>query len=586
MCDGTAPGTTTTTNSYIPIYGSYVDTQGATSEFIIPATTSRMDEMEGGTITNLSFYITNSPTTWGEPVIQVYMGEVEGTTISGISGPTSFTVVYEGVISNTQATMEIELEDPFTYEGGNLLIGTYVKTKSSTYKYTSFSGISAPSGSSRYRSSGTGSGTAQSFLPQTTFTYTPAGGVSCAKPKSLNAVDITAHTATLTWTAGADGQSNWDVYVTTDATDVPDDETEPTYQVTECTKALSGLTGETTYYAYVRSVCGGSDGNSTWAKKVFTTTVACPQPSLSYVANSNTAHTGTVSWTGNADNYELIYSTKYSFEPGDEGVVQVNLGSVNTYTLQDLTPETTYRIKVRANCGAVDGYSQWSNQVSFTTTATCVAPSSLSATATSNTITLRWTAGATDQDAWDIRYKTDSDDYTYIHIDNQTETSYTIPNLSPATTYNVNVRAYCDTEDQSKWGYSAYNQNSDLTVTTECAAVTLPYTCDFEGAVETSGNFSSYPVPKCWDRIEYKYGNYSPYSYYPYVYSYSSYAHSGTKSLRMYKTPNSANETIILPEIDEAFVMSNLQIRFWAMAGSSNNTLSVGIMENNVFTEV
>ena len=105
-----------------------------------------------------------------------------------------------------------------------------------------------------------------------------------------------------------------------------------------------------------------------------------------------------MSWTGTADNYELIYSTAYSFEPGDEGVTQINLGNVNTYTLQDLTPETTYRVKVRANCGAEDGYSQWSDQVSFTTTATCVAPSGLAATATATTITLIWTAGTTGQD--------------------------------------------------------------------------------------------------------------------------------------------------------------------------------------------
>ena len=32
--------------------------------------------------------------------------------------------------------------------------------------------------------------------------------------------------------------------------------------------------------------------------------------------------------------------------------------------------------------------------------------------------------------------------------------------------------------------------------------------------------------------------------------------------------------------------MTNLQIRFWAKAGSSNNTLSVGIMENGTFSEV
>ena len=700
------------------------------------------------------------------------------------------------------------------------------------------------------------------------------GNVTCAKPKNFNATGITAHTATLTWSAGAEGQSNWDVYVTTTASDVPDENTTPTYQVTECSKSLNNLTAQTTYYAYVRSACGGSDGNSKWAKKVFattrealavdashpysqdfetnndwgfangdltnqwcwggatnnggekamyisndngtsnaytlnsttvvfasklfnfsqgtytfvfdwkangesnsagtthydymrvalvpgdveftagstsasynslptgwvaldgghqlnkstswqtqtaevpvsgiytmvfiwrndsssgenppaaidnisisymtcprptnltasnvtgrtavltwkengtadnwtlqyatdasfsanlveisdgfivngnnvgygltglngetkyyvrvksncdsswsdvinfTTTATCEKPTLSYVTNSNTAHTGSVSWTGTADNYELIYSTAYSFEPGDEGVTQINLGSVNTYTLQDLTPETTYRVKVRANCGAEDGYSQWSSQVSFTTTATCVAPSGLSATATANTITLSWTAGTTGQDAWDIRYKTGSDDYTYVHLDGQTTTNYTITNLTPVTTYSVNVRAYCSDEDQSKWGYST-NQNSDLSVSTECAAIALPYSYGFEENLNTAAPYSSsYPMPKCWNAIRYQYGSYSPYTYYPYVCSTTNNSNygprTGGKFLLLYKAPSLTNELAVLPELDAN--IKNVQLRFWGRNGNGSSAypeVLVGVMTDpndaSTFTQV
>ena len=73
VCDGT------TTNSYVPIYGLYVDTQGQNSEFIIPAETEGMSAMEGGEISKLAFYISGTPSTWGSPTVQVYMGEVEGT---------------------------------------------------------------------------------------------------------------------------------------------------------------------------------------------------------------------------------------------------------------------------------------------------------------------------------------------------------------------------------------------------------------------------------------------------------------------------------------------------------------------------
>ena len=366
-------------------------------------------------------------------------------------------------------------------------------------------------------------------------------------------------------------------------------------------KGLSGLSPETKYYARVKSVLGNDE--SSWSDvKDFTTTATCEKPTLSYVLNSNTAYTGTVSWTGDANSYELIYSTATSFNPGDEGVTQINLGNVNTYTLQDLTPETTYRIKVRANCGAEDGYSQWSNQVNFTTLATCIAPSSLSATKTATTITLSWTAGTTDQDAWDIRYKKSTDsEYTYIHLDNHATTSHTIENLSPATAYSVNVRAFCSDTDQSKWGYSAYNQNSDLSVTTECGDLTMPYSCDFEGALETSQS-SNYPMPKCWTRKEYRGGYYGSYTYYPSVreasYSYP-YAHGGNgesattgKSMHFYKPNTSTDEAAILPEVDAQYTMSDLQISFWARLESyqTNKNLSVGVMTDpsniSTFVEV
>lgn len=154
----------TTKNTYIPVYGSYVDTQGAKSEFIIPAETTGMSALEGGSISKLTFYISGTPDTWGSPTIQVYMGEVTETTISAIHSPSDFTIVSTSVWSNQSSTIEVNLDTPFTYEGGNLLIGTYVQSKSSTYNSTSFYGVSATSGSSRYYTS-YGTGTAQSFLP-------------------------------------------------------------------------------------------------------------------------------------------------------------------------------------------------------------------------------------------------------------------------------------------------------------------------------------------------------------------------------------------------------------------------------------
>ncbi|MBQ2499709.1 MAG: fibronectin type III domain-containing protein, partial [Bacteroidales bacterium] len=219
-----------------------------------------------------------------------------------------------------------------------------------------------------------------------------------------------------------------------------------------------------------------------------------------------------------------------------------------------------------------------------TTLATCEAPSSLTdVSVTSSSINLSWTKGTDDQDAWQFRYKKTSEtDYTYVLVENHPENTYTLTGLEPATSYYVNVRAWCGGDDYSKWSFA--NQTYDKSITTACGALTLPYFCDFEGAVETTGHYSSCPVPKCWDRIEYASGSYQV-KYYPYIVSNDS-PYNGSKCLKFYKYSGTADETIILPEIDDAYDMSSLQVRFWAKAGSSNQKLQVGVMENNTFVLV
>ena len=767
-------------NQYIPMYGYYFDAY-TKSECILPA--NELTDMEGGTITGLTFYaktVATTNPTWGSANQKVFIKEVTGTTLGGsFSGMEGATIVFDGLLTMPTTSTDgytITFTEGYVYNGGNLLIGIYndVKGKYNKVEWYGVSGLT--SGVSAYGTNGSSLGSctynAQSFLPKTTFTYEPASTGGCAKPKNFNASNITAHTATLNWTAGDDSQSNWDVFVTTDTTIVPDDNTTPTYQVTECSKDLSGLTAQTNYYVYVRAVCAADD-KSQWAKKVFSTTrealtvdathpysqdfetsndwgfengsltnnwcwdsavnnggeksmyvskdggttyeyahgntvvyasklfsfaqgtytivfdwkangestydylrvalvpgdveftagtnlypgvgttnlpnnwialdggsklnlsdswqtqsaeaavsgtytmvfiwrndgsggtqppaaidnisisyMTCPRPTLSYVSYSNTAYTGSVSWTGStADAFEIAYRPKNDFDPSDytlSDVVRVQLENVSeyTYTLQNLSPETKYYIYIQANCGAEDGVSLWSNRVTFTTLATCLAPSYLTdEEVTSTSVILSWTKGAEDQDAWQFRYKKSSDsEYTYVLVENNPSNYYELTGLEPATSYDMNVRAWCGGDDYSKWSFA--NQSMDKSITTACAEVMMPYTCDFEGAVETGGHFSTYSVPKCWNRIEMQYGSYSPYTYYPYVYDYSSDAHGGTKSLRMYRTPNSATQTIIMPAIDDSYQMSDLQVRFWAKAGSSNNTLYVGIMESENFVEV
>ena len=346
VCDGSV------TNGKIPVNGLYVDTQGTTSEFIIPATTEGMDGMVGGTITKLTFYIPTPPATWGSPTIQLYMGEVTETTLSALHSPSDFTIVSESdEWDNTQTTIEVVLDDPYTYLGGNLLIGTYVKTKSSTYKTTNFAGISAESGASRYNN-GSGNGTAAAFLPKTTFTY-EAASTGCDMPTSLVADPVEAHEATLTWDGSSDtyaieikGGSYTDWYLVED------------YYMGK-TITISGLSADTPYQARVQSIC--TSGVSNWKTVSFTTPIACPAPTG--FAVTLTPGDGTVaefSWTeqGTATLWQLCLD--------DDETHLIDMDN-NPFTYDQFTPEQTYTAKVRAYCDDID-QSTWSNTITFTPT--------------------------------------------------------------------------------------------------------------------------------------------------------------------------------------------------------------------------
>ena len=273
--DGTDPGATTSNNNFIPMYGGYFD-EYTKSEFIIPA--EKLADMQSGEITSLKFYISSVSSygnnSWENTHQKVFLKEVESTTLSAYSGMEGAVVVFDDTFvkpASTDTEFEISFTTNYEYQGGNLLIGIYNTAKGKyhtvTWKGETVNGASASGNNSS--SLNNCSFTQKNFIPQTTFSYIPSGGVSCAKPKNFNTESITAHTAALTWTAG-DEESAWDVFVTTDSEVVPDDDTTPTYQVMTCSKTLTELTAQTTYYAYVRTNCGGE--YSKWVKKVFSTT--------------------------------------------------------------------------------------------------------------------------------------------------------------------------------------------------------------------------------------------------------------------------------------------------------------------------
>ena len=244
----------TTTNGYVPVYGYYVDSNSK-GQFILPS--ASLSEMAGSAISKMTFSSTTDNAPWDNAVFDVYLEEVNETLLSSASLTWPFgQKVYTGHLEISNYVMEITLDEPFDYNGGNLKIGIE-QTTTGQYKSADFNGVSA---SQEASVGGYGDNTSyQSFLPLVTFTYELAAGPR--KPKNLTASNIQATYATLSWTAGSD-ETEWELSYSTTAGD-PDNGTIKT-GLTSTTFLLSGLTKETTYYAYVRAKKGGE--YSDWSK--------------------------------------------------------------------------------------------------------------------------------------------------------------------------------------------------------------------------------------------------------------------------------------------------------------------------------
>ena len=257
VCNGTND------SQYLPVYGFGVDTQGTTSEFVIPR--GQLGAMEDGTISALTFYLQTRATAAWTATIQVYLKEIDATTLTGITGPDASTVVYTGTLDATGTEMTVTFSTPFTYNGGDLLIGTYVSEKSSNYHMTAFYGVSQSVNTACYKKSGTT--TPLQFIPKTTFTYTPPSSV-VPKPNNLAASNITYEQATITWSSD---ESAWNIAWSTNPDFDPASATTHADNVSEKTYTITGLSQSTDYYVAVQNA-----GSSKWSPKLHFKTTAQP----------------------------------------------------------------------------------------------------------------------------------------------------------------------------------------------------------------------------------------------------------------------------------------------------------------------
>ncbi|MBQ7524293.1 MAG: hypothetical protein IJT08_01635, partial [Alphaproteobacteria bacterium] len=269
----------TVTNNKAPMYVFYFD-DFTRSQTVFPA--EELADMKNESILSMKFYTSYTSAYTTAATVDIYLKEVEDATISEFVNKDDATIVYQGtldfVLEGDEATVTIEFDTPFVYNGGNLMFGCD-NTTDLEYKNISFYGetVTGASISNSNASSldNVTTAVARGFLPKTTFNY--GAPPSCPKASGLTFTNITATSATMSWEA-ISNVSTWNFAASTEST-FPDDQDKtfaydgiPALWVSGNTidfatiKTLTGFSLEpnTTYYVKLQANCG-ADGLGDWS---------------------------------------------------------------------------------------------------------------------------------------------------------------------------------------------------------------------------------------------------------------------------------------------------------------------------------
>ncbi len=211
---------------------------------------------------------------------------------------------------------------------------------------------------------------------------------------------------------------------------------------------LSNLAPGTTYDVDVSTVCNGAV-SSTYSVPVITfttgtTVVPCIRPNgITSSSVSNTS--ATIQWTNfvSADTFRIRYA-----ELNTLNYRYINSTSPipHTVSLTNLNPATTYTVQISSICSGVS--SGYSAPYNFTTTSTainCGRPYGVAAGAITNvSANISWSNFVV-ADTFRIRYtELGSGNNMYVNVNGGLPHNFTLTNLAPATTYNVQISSVCN----------------------------------------------------------------------------------------------------------------------------------------------
>ena len=609
----------TTTNSNVPIHGLWADAYLRCQTIYTAGTLDAAAVgfgMNGGTITSLTYYLSSAASDVWTGTWEVKMMEVTDAALTGFVDMTDATTVYTGALDGTSSPLTITLTTPYDYEGGNLLIEVS-ETAKGNYKSCSFYGVtSAGSSWQGYNSTAWASitGSAQNFIPKTTFTFTGGTEITCSPVQNLvvNEAQTTSSSLTLVWADSINEGATYSIYDLSDNTLIAANIADTTY-------TIENLAANTEYTFGVEVNCSATDASAVitvsgrtacgaivalpweegfedlpsgsyqlpfcWSRYMSETTSTTAYP---YSYNSN-AHSGSRSLYYYGTTGDAYPDTMVAILPeldvnlypmsGNRLVFWAKMGtasnSKNLYvgTMANPTDPTTFTlvdsVLVSGNVytkfsvpmtNATGAYialvvfkgtgSMYIDDVTLEEMPSCLEISNLTVTGTTSNSI---SLAWTDNINNGATYSIYNMSDSSLLASDIAELTYTVENLDANTLYTFGVEANCSSTDASPI--------TMVSGRTDCDVFSAPYTWTFE-------DMDASAEPLCWTKIGTGTVN---------VLNSTTNSHDGSKYVRF---SGSTSNLIALPETQEE--INTLQVRFWTRPESYTNTncgnFSVGYM--------
>ena len=363
------------------------------------------EELEAATFSAISFnYAYTSPTT-AKTDVDIYIQPTTKTSFSSSSDvepldPNNAVLVYSGALNCQQGWNVFGFDTPYTYDGSSNLM-VIVDDNSDDYdgsSYKFYASATTDQMSLSYYSdsydpdvtspsSFSGSKGVYSYRAQMQLISCEAG---CSAPVIVS-TQPSYNSITLNWNGSA---TDYEISYMS----VNDADFNAPVTISGNSYTLGGLAPATQYSVRLRSICD-SGMVSNWTSFSFTTdSLPCFAPEdLHQTAIAYTSVT--LDWTngGNEQNWVVkVFNSRI-------GEI-IDTVSAHPATITGLTANEAYFATVQAACGStLDGFSDWSDTISFTTSE-CVPVSNVACgTVNDVSVTVSWTAQG-DEDAWVVEY--------------------------------------------------------------------------------------------------------------------------------------------------------------------------------------